>query len=71
MGGSNWSDKSSVAQVLSFEQKKEIAKYCEEYQDQPWPTTADHFTAKFGFPISGDQIFSIYTESVANPSLYS
>lgn len=65
MGSSAWSDKTTITNPnapveLTEEQTKEVVKYLEEFQDQPWDISADHFTKTFGFPVTAEQINGIY-----------
>ena len=69
MGSSNWSDKTSITNPnaptdLSDDQKKQVTKYLEEFQDQPYDISAAHFTKIFGFPVTADQILDIHSKSI-------
>lgn len=70
MGSSSWSDNTAISTIptelteFTDEQKKQISKYCEEYQDQPWSITAEHFSKVFGGTVTAEQINSIYIEKL-------
>lgn len=73
MGSSTWSDETTVTAspiVLTDEQKKEIIAYCQdpENEDVPYDITADHFTKKFGIPVTGPEIYDFHiTTLIGNP----
>lgn len=74
MGSSTWSDKTTVTPAptgLTDDNKKEIMAYCKlpENEDVPWDITGAHFTKKFGFLVTGSEIFDIFIEDpVAGPT---
>lgn len=70
MGSSTWSDQTTIAPTpvgLTDDHKKEIIEYCKQpgHEDVPWDLTGTHFTQKFGFLVTGPEIFDIFMMDAA------